>query len=331
VTKFDASGTGPFYGVYVGGDGTDIGEAIAIDPTGAAYLTGSTSSSDFATPGAFDTSNAGQDAFVSKLTPVILPESGGLVYSTYLGGSVDEVGNGIAVDPAGAAAVAGSTSSGDFPTANPVDSSFAADDAFVSRLNPGGNALPFSTRLGGSDSEQANGIGLDSSGAMYLTGLTLSSDFDTVGPIEGDSGAEDVFVSKIGEAQPPGGPSAPPTPSGRCAGRTATQTGTTGPDVITGTQGPDVIAGLAGNDLVRGLGGKDLICGDAGRDRLNGGKGKDRLLGLAGRDRLAGGKGLDKLKGGGGKDKLSGGPQRDVCMGGPSKDRATACERRRSI
>jgi hypothetical protein len=98
-----------------------------------------------------------------------------------------------------------------------------------------------------------------------------------------------------------------------CAGKTATQVGTEGPDTLSGTPGADVIVALGGNDRVAGLAGKDLLCGGLGKDRLSGGSGKDRLLGQGGKDRLKGGKG------------------KDLCKGGPAKDAASSCERSRSI
>ena len=111
-------------------------------------------------------------------------------------------------------------------------------------------------------------------------------------------------------------PPIPPPPSGKCAGKTATVTGTAGADVLNGTPGADVIAALGGNDVVNGLAGNDLLCGGGGNDVVKGGGGKDRLFGDAGRDRLTGGAG----KG-------------DRCNGGPGRDRRTAkgCERRRKL
>jgi hypothetical protein len=335
VSKLTPAGSGLAYSTYLGGNGADSGFAIAVDSTGAAYLTGQTESTDFNTVNPIEGNSAIDDAFVSKLTPA----GSGLAYSTYLGGNGSDIGTAIAVDSGGAALVTGQTISTDFDTVNPIEGDSAMADAFISKLTPAGNALADSTYLGGDGIDSGFGIAVDSAGAAYVTGSTGSTDFNTAGQIEGDSVGQDAFVSKLAEPQtvvpgptgptPPGATPTGPAPNGRCAGRTATQTGTAGPDVITGTQGPDVIAALGGNDLVRGLGGSDLICGDAGRDRLSGGKGKDRLLGLAGRDRLAGGKGRDMLKGGGGKDSLSGGAQGDVCVGGPGKDLAKACERTR--
>ncbi len=109
---------------------------------------------------------------------------------------------------------------------------------------------------------------------------------------------------------------APPligAPTGTCEGRPATIVGTAGRDRLKGTPGPDVILGLGGRDTIKGLAGEDSICGARGRDRLRGGGGKDRLLGQGGRDALNG-------QGG-----------RDFCRGGPASDRASSCERERSI
>ena len=93
-------------------------------------------------------STAASDAFVAKLNPT----GSALVYSTYLGGSVDDFGYGIAVDSAGDAYVTGFTESTNFPTANPLQATFGGgNDAFVAKLNPAGSALVYSTYLGGSN------------------------------------------------------------------------------------------------------------------------------------------------------------------------------------
>jgi Ca2+-binding RTX toxin-like protein len=336
VTKLDPSGTPPIYSVYLGGDDGDIGTAIAVDPSGAAYATGSTASSDLATPGAFDVNVQDDDAFVAKLTPAILPSSGGVVFSTYLGAGGTDAADGIAVDPEGAAVVAGSTDSASFPTVDPIDTSLATENAFLTRVNPQGSALTFSTRLGGNDTDQAGGVALGSPETIYVTGRTQSADFDLVSPIEGDSGGEDAFVAKISAPPPaatpaPQGPTPVPTPPrGRCAGRDVTISGTDRKDVLVGTKRADVISGLGGRDRIRGRGGADRICAGKGQDRVNAGAGKDLVLGEAGNDRLAGGGGKDILKGAGGRDRLTGGPgKRDRCSGGAGKkDRATtSCER----
>ncbi len=113
-----------------------------------------------------------------------------LVYSTYLGGSGDDQGNGIAVDSSGNAYVTGYTASTNFPTVNPLQSTLLCGgidscwEPFVAKLNAAGSALVYSTYLGGSNGGQAYGIAVDSSGNAYVTGYTASTDFPTVNPIQ---------------------------------------------------------------------------------------------------------------------------------------------------
>jgi len=127
-----------------------------------------------------------------------------LVYSTYLGGSGADQGNGIAVDSSGNAYVIGTTTSTNFPTANAIQGTFGGGsfgDAFVTKLNAAGTALVYSTYLGGSSLDQGNGIAVDSSGNAYLTGLTSSTNFPTVNPVQSaNGGTSDAFIAKINSA-----------------------------------------------------------------------------------------------------------------------------------
>jgi hypothetical protein len=204
VTKLNPTGSGLVYSTYLGG-GTllDSAQAIAVDSSGAAYVTGSTASRDFpTTPGAFETSPQGNvDAFVTKLNPA----GTGLAYSTLLGGSDSDEGAGIAVDSAGAAHVTGSTLSTDLPTtAGAFDTAEnGGEDAFVTKLNPAGTGLAYSTFLGGSSNDFGLGFAIDSAGAAYVTGVTISADFPTtVGAFDTtlDGSAADGFVTKLSQA-----------------------------------------------------------------------------------------------------------------------------------
>jgi hypothetical protein len=170
-------------------------------------VTGRTFSSDFpTTPGAFDTSSTLNDAFVTKLAP----SGSSLVYSTYLGGSGFEggiFGNGgeIAVDVSGSAYVTGFTESADFPTTpDAFDTSFNGNqDTFVTKLAPGGSSLLSSTFLGGSLFDLGTGIALDTSGSVYVTGVTDSADFPTTpGAFDTSFGGRgtDAFVTKLSAA-----------------------------------------------------------------------------------------------------------------------------------
>src|SRR6266480_1280581 len=173
------------YATYLGGSGGDVGHGIAVDAAGAAYVTGWTQSAEF-TASCTDpctvlsgTLIGVQDAFVTKINAA----GTALVYSTYLGGSRDDLGFGIAVDAAGAAYVTGWTSSADF-TAGCTDPCMVLNgtlgggsDAFVTKLDPTGCALVYSTYLGGSGDDFGVGIAVDSQGAAYVTGWTSSADF----------------------------------------------------------------------------------------------------------------------------------------------------------
>jgi len=125
-----------------------------------------------------------------------------LSYSTYLGGSQDDGGNGIAVDSSGNAYVAGSTLSVDFPTSSPIQATTGGGyDAFVAKLDAAGSSLVYATYLGGAGSDQVLGIATDSSGSVYVTGLTYSSNFPTVNPVQpAIGGSSDVFVAKLDAA-----------------------------------------------------------------------------------------------------------------------------------
>jgi hypothetical protein len=206
VARVNGSGSTLLYATLLGGSSSDSAAAIALDATGAAYVTGGTSSADFpVTAGAFDNSFNGAgttDAFVTKLDA----NGSALVYSTLLGGSGGEGGSSVAVDATGTAYVAGDTSSQDFPTtAGAFDTTFGCcsfGDAFVIKLNPAGSALAYSTYLGGNSIESLISLALDAKGAVYVTGFTGSPDFPTT-PGAFDTTVspgfrfQDAFVSKL--------------------------------------------------------------------------------------------------------------------------------------
>ncbi|HKE55349.1 MAG TPA: SBBP repeat-containing protein, partial [Pyrinomonadaceae bacterium] len=195
VTKLNATGSAQLFSTYLGGPGNDLANAIAIDTNSNVYLTGWTSSDNFPTANALQpVKGPSFDAYVAKLNNT----GSALVYSTFLGGDSLDLGFGIAVDAAGNAFVAGSTSSSNFPTANAFQATLASqflDDGFVAKLNPAGSALVYSTYLGGSSLDQCLALALDSNGNAYVTGLTASFDFPLASGTPG--GSIDAFVSKI--------------------------------------------------------------------------------------------------------------------------------------
>jgi hypothetical protein len=197
VTKISADGSAKVYSTYLGGSGTDEGRGIAVDGAGNAYVTGLTSSTNFPIANPLRVSNGGgYDAFVTKINAA----GSALVYSTYLGGSGDDYGRGIAVDGAGNAYVTGYTYSLNFPTTNPLQASNGgATDVFVTKINAAGSALVYSTYLGGSGDDQSRGIAVNGAGNAYVTGVTQSSiDFPTASPLQASSGGfYDAFVLSI--------------------------------------------------------------------------------------------------------------------------------------
>lgn len=196
VTRLSADGSTIQFSTYLGGSGNDVGNGIALDVTGAIYLTGNTTSTDFITSNPVQSTNRGaSDAFIVKLNPAGTQ----LLYSTYLGSSGDDVGNGIAVDATGNAVVTGYTSAGDFNTSSPLQPSYRGDfDAFVTKINPTGTALVYSTYLGGASGDIASSVAIDQAGQAIVTGFTSSTDFNTLNPVQASSkGGLEGFVSKI--------------------------------------------------------------------------------------------------------------------------------------
>jgi hypothetical protein len=206
VTKINPTGSALVYSTYLGGIGVEGSLGIAVDSAGSAYVTGVTTSTNFpTTPGAFQTiCNGGVngcsgvgDAFVAKLNP----SGSALGYSTYLGGGEHDFGFAIAVDSAGNAYVTGETDSPDFPMMNPLQAASGGWDAFVSKFNPAGSALVYSTYLGGSGSDAGFSIALDSAGDAYVTGYTDSTNFPTMNPLQRHKGGNyDAFVSRFNPA-----------------------------------------------------------------------------------------------------------------------------------
>ena len=182
VTKLNSTGTAMLYSTLLGGSASDSGAGVAVDPSGNAYVTGATNSTDFpTTPGVFQRDCALQsatscaNAFVAKLNT----NGSRLLYSTFLGGHRFQLGSGIAVNQDGNAFVVGHTSAGDFPTtagsAQPVFG--GNEDAFVSEVSSSGSHLVYSTFLGGANLDDARGIALDAAGNAYVAGSTASENF----------------------------------------------------------------------------------------------------------------------------------------------------------
>jgi len=218
VTEISATGVLQ-YSTYLGGGGSDSGNAIAVDGSGNAYVAGGTNSGSSLGPsptfpvttGAFQTSNQGGpnglDAFVTELNST----GSQLVFSTYLGGSGDENARGIAVDSTGVYVV-GQTTSGNFPDTSTgfqiaISGGAGASNGFIAKLNTSGSALSYSSYLGGGNGDIANSVAVDASNQAYVTGATQNAggNFPTKNPLQpncsgtssGCSGKYDAFVTVV--------------------------------------------------------------------------------------------------------------------------------------
>jgi RHS repeat-associated protein len=197
VTKLNSAGSGLTYSTYFGGSSGDGAYAIAINADGNAFITGGTGSTNFPTASAAQSSsNGGGDAFATKFSTA----GNTLVYSTYLGGTLDDQGRGIAVTLDGRATIVGTTNSTLlFPTTNAIYSTNAGGyDAFVTRLAANGASWDYSTYLGGSLDDQANGVAVDVLATAFVAGTTRSTNFPTKGPYQSsNAGGADAFVTKL--------------------------------------------------------------------------------------------------------------------------------------
>jgi uncharacterized repeat protein (TIGR01451 family) len=212
-----ASGSQLLYSTYLGGTGDDIGYGIAVDSGLSAYVTGTTGSTDFIIPTgttAFQGLNGGAagtlDAFVGKFgnpctgstcTTTTVP----FTYFSYLGGTGNDAGLSIAVDTLQGARIAGFTNSPNFPVPNnPIQAALSGPvDGFAARIDTtAASSLSlghYGTYLGGTGSDFATGIAVDSQGSSYVAGETNSTNFPTKNPFQPASGGlTDVFLSKLG-------------------------------------------------------------------------------------------------------------------------------------
>ncbi|MGV3721523.1 MAG: SBBP repeat-containing protein [Actinomycetota bacterium] len=216
VTKINRAGDAIVYSSFLGGTGPDDGRGIAVDPDGNAYVTGATGSEDFpVTPGVFQPEYGGgndegggpSDAYVFKMNPT----GSAPVYSSFLGGGPtvksdgQDWGNSIAIDTRRNAYVTGGTDALDFPKRFPLQTRIEKMDAFVTKVLPNGDALDFSTYLGGAKYDEGFGIAVDANEMAYIVGTTSSPQFGA-SPDFGElplflsrynGGDSDAFVTKL--------------------------------------------------------------------------------------------------------------------------------------
>ncbi len=201
ITKINPAGSALVYSTYLSGFYSDNGTGIAVDSSGAAYVTGTTSSTDFPVVNPFQGTLGGVKGFPDAFVTKINPQGSAYVYSTYLGGGETDYGYGITVDALGAAYVTGQTLSTDFPLMNPAQGTFGGGlqvDAFITKIDPTGSALTYSTYLGGNMDDSGFAIAIDDLKAAYVTGRTNSGDFPLINPIQSSFNYSfTAFVTKL--------------------------------------------------------------------------------------------------------------------------------------
>jgi len=201
VCKLNPDGSSLNFSTFIGGSHYEWDVDLYVDLEGCTYLSGSTGSLDFpTTSAAFDsTRNQGYDLFACKLNS----DGSSLIYSTYIGGSGYDFGNDLYVDEHGCAYITGETESFNFPTTSGAfDTSYneGGKDAFLCKLNPDGSSLNFSTFIGGSDIDYAEGVFVDANEYVYITGQTYSGLSFPVTPDAYDISPNsiiDVFILKM--------------------------------------------------------------------------------------------------------------------------------------
>jgi len=201
LTKLAPDGKSLVYSTYLGGAERDTGACVVVDGSGAAYVAGSSESTNFPVKNAIQEKNRGsEDGFITKVSP----DGRSLAYSTYWGGAKEDACWGIALDPAGNLLVVGDSWSTNLPLKRPLQPANAGHrDAFLSKLSADGRKLLFSTYWGGSQSEYTTGsVCLDSSGAIYFQGVTFSDDFPVKAAFQSKFGGgyRDNFLAKISAA-----------------------------------------------------------------------------------------------------------------------------------
>lgn len=214
VTEINPAGNGLIFSTFLGGSGYDYNAGIALDSTGSIYVSGNTVSTDFpVTKGAVQKTFGGMstgcvpggtttcgDVTITKLKS----NGSGLLYSTYLGGSLDEnPGMSMAVDPGGSVYVTGQTDSTNFPVVNAFQSTYGggASDAFIVKVNPQGSALTFSSYMGGEGQDSGSRVALDVYTAAYISGTTLSTNFPvTAGVFQKQCGTDGTCNGGLSDA-----------------------------------------------------------------------------------------------------------------------------------
>jgi hypothetical protein len=209
VTKIHRSGAFIIYSTFIGGNDRDTVMGLAVDASGSVHAAGFTASGNFPAVNPLQAFGGGNDAFVTRLTPA----GSAIAFSTTIGGSSSDLGQGVALDSRGNVYLAGQTYSPDFPVVRPLPPSFGSGlegDAFITKLSAGGASILYSTYFGGDNLEYASAIAVDAAGSAYITGSAFYANVGTlpiVGGFQPNPGAGgppffgniDAFVAKVAD------------------------------------------------------------------------------------------------------------------------------------
>ena len=197
LLKLNATGNGLVYSTYVGGGGHDEAWDIVVNDNDEAIVIGYTNAPTFPRVNAYDNShNGGDDIFVFRMNST----GNGLIFSTFIGGSGDDIGRSVAIDVDSNCYITGYTSSTDMPIVNGVDDSpNGGNDCFIAKLSANGSSLYFSTYYGGSGGCVGLAIDVDDQNQTYVTGYTQSSDFPLVNAVDSTFAETETFIVKLNE------------------------------------------------------------------------------------------------------------------------------------
>jgi len=321
VSRLDADLTTLQASTFIGGSGTEIITAIALDGSGRVYVTGSTpdDTTDYpTTTGAYDeTHNGGSsDVFVSRLDADLTT----LQASTFIGGSLSDNANDIAIDGSGRVYVTGRAGAAYPTTASAYFESFQGIGgfAYVSRFQADLATLQASTliAIGPTGGATGHAIAIGGSDTIYVSGSAKTGFPTTTGAYDEthNGGSLDVFVSRFTNNL------LTSSICGISVDGLNEIYGTSGDDTLDGTNAVDIILALDGDDTVNGKGSNDIILGGNGNDKLNGNVGNDCIKGNDGNDQINGNKGDDTIDGGPGDDLVIGGKGNDTIKGGDGDD-----------
>ena len=199
VSGLSPSGSSLIYSTYLGGTGRDDAFGICVGTDGRTYVTGKTESTDFPTANPYQANLTGPYTFNDAFVTAFSSSGSALSYSTYLGSSGGDYGNGITLGSDGTASITGFSNQTNFPMVNPYQGVYGGGsyDAFITTLTTTGSTLTYSTYLGGNDEDRGQGIAIGTDGAISITGYTKSHNFPTANSYQAayGGGNDDGFVT----------------------------------------------------------------------------------------------------------------------------------------